>query len=248
MKHLVRNYEQFNRFVNDVLPDLQNDEVYFLSMSARKKYLTLEEREKYQLARTEMMLRKIVHSKDQLHHAMNELSAQISVRTTKSGLIMPEKALVCYINVNPSSMIKALTMFKRDMNHELAQVMSALMGDGQPNYDSIKYSTRKFMNCVQKSKGTRHWLDIDVDSLDVTYRNMLVRELSDIESHTIETHGGYHVLINREQLNQSNIQLHKVVKDIDTQLKLVGGECIFNKNAMIPVAGTLHAGKLVLLN
>ena len=46
---------------------------------------------------------------------------------------------------------------------------------------------------------------------------------------------GYHVLINREQLNQSNVELHNVVREIDTQLKLAGGECIFNKNAMIPV-------------
>ncbi len=247
MKHLIQDYNQFNTFVNDVLPELQKDEVYFISMSARKKYLTLDEREKYQLARTEMFARKVVHDKTQLQHAMDELSAQMSVRTTKSGLKMPEKALVTYINVNPSSMIKALTLFKKDMDHELNQIMSTLISDGEPNFDAVKYATRKFMNCVQKSKGTRHYLDIDVDSLDEQYKDQLVAQLNDIENHVLETHGGFHVLINREQLNGSGIQLHKIVREIDNELKKIDSECIFNKNAMIPVPGSLHAGKLVKL-
>ena len=247
MKHLIQDQEEFNYFLWDILPELQRDEVYFVSLSARKKYLTEEERGLYDLGRTEMYARKVVRSKDKFKYVMNELSAIFNIRETKSGLPMPEKANVVYVNINPASMVKAVTAFKADMDREISQVINGLMDGGNPNYLALQYADRKLMNHIQKSKGTRHYLDVDVDSLDMNDLELLTRGLNDyqIKYHIIETHGGFHVLVDRVSLNQSKCPLHVYVKNLDNWLKQRDKECVFNQNGMIPVPGTLHAGKLV---
>lgn len=247
MKHLVQDWDQFNYFAEQILPPLFRDEVYFVSLSTRKKYLTPEEREKYQLSQTEMYARKVVRSKDKLQFVMNELSAIFSIRETKSGQPMPLKANVVYININPSSMMKATNAFIADMNRETAQIINGLMAGGEPNFLALQYADRKLLNYIQKNAGTRTYLDVDVDSLDHFYLDILTSGLLEynVEHYVIETHGGFHVLINRDSLNRSKYRLHEEVKALDNLLKPLDKECIFNSNAMIPVPGTLHAGKLV---
>jgi len=56
---IIYDEDQVRQF-HALLKPLVKDEVYFLSMSARNKYLTQEERELYNLGRSEMMSRKIV--------------------------------------------------------------------------------------------------------------------------------------------------------------------------------------------
>lgn len=51
MSKLIHNREEYNKFIN-ILPDLKDDEVYFLSLSARNKYLTDAERTLFGLGRT----------------------------------------------------------------------------------------------------------------------------------------------------------------------------------------------------
>lgn len=244
---MIIDKEQFNQFIK-ILPDLQNDEVYFVSLSARQKYLTLKEREFYALGRTEMFSREIVKSKKDFPYIMNKLLYSLEYKTTRNGKQIPEKALVTYINVNPSSTIEAFYQFRKEMNRYKNEINKALMGNKEPNYTGILNINRKLMNCIQKSRSRKYYIDIDFDILPedndllVDFQKYLIT--AKVKYHTIQTQGGYHVLIKKDTLNDK-IKLHEKLKEYKSQL--ISGEVIINKNQMVPIPGTLQANKLVKL-
>jgi len=254
--NLIQDEKQFNNFVDNILPDLKNDEVYFISLSARNKYLTDEERDTYALGRTEMFSRQIAKSKEQLkEYTMKKLGMSLLYKTTKNGLQIPEKALVVYININPSSMLKAYQLFQEKMNKEMNTIINALRNNKEPNYDRTLIQKRLLMNCVQKSSGEKHYIDIDCDTKKPEVVESLTASLSNskIEFHVIETQGGFHFLIKKDtiptnkKLKHLNIQkfnlmrIIQAARDVDGE----GNEIAINGNVMVPVPGSCQANFLV---
>ena len=246
--NLIQDEKQFNNFVDNILPELKDDEVYFISLSARNKYFTNEEREKYALGRTEMFSRQIAKSKEQLKtYTIKKLEASLSYKTTKNGLQIPEKALVVYININPSSMIKAYQLFQGEMNREVNDIMNALKNNKKPNYDRTLIQERLLMNCIQKSSGEKHYIDIDCDTKEPKILHFLSKELcgAEIKFSIIETQGGYHFLLKKNTLPKG-FNLQGLLNDaISTDTN--NSEIMINGNVMIPVPGTLQANKLVTI-
>lgn len=242
---LVVDKTQFDYFVN-LLPELRPGEVYFVSLSARNKYLTPEERVYYALGRTEMYARTVVKSKADFPLAMEKLAAADSYRTTKNGMRVPAHCRVVYVNINPSDMVGAYNVFTQEMNAVRADVMKAALNGNEPNLDAFVNMERRLLNAVQKTPGNKFYLDVDVDSKQPEVVQVLMDGLNEycVEYHVVETHGGYHVLVNREGLNKSGYKLYQHVKSLDG---LVQGEVVFNSNAMVPVPGTMQAGHLVRL-
>jgi|GEM_PF-2215419 len=261
---LIKDKKEFEKFVN-LLPDLKNDEVYFVSLSARNKYLTDKEREKYGLGRTEMFARTIVKRKEDWEFSMNKLATNLLYKTTKTGMKIPEKALVVYANINPSSMIKAYSMFRADMNRELEQVTQSAIKGNKTNFDHFIKAERKLLNCVQKSRSYKYFIDIDFDIKDPEILNMFLGTIRDgvlnffkdlvkfkEMINVIKTHGGFHLLIKRDLMDTINLVLkdlgynfNDLVNGAHKKAKEENGEVVFNKNAMVPVCGTLQAGTLV---
>lgn len=240
---LITNSSEYEKFKQHVLCDLADDEVYFLSLSARNKYLTEEERVEFSLGRTEMFGRTIAKSKEDYDYAMDKLGWSLQYKTTKNGREIPAKALVVYANINPSSSLKAYLMFQKEMSNMVEETLIAQMNDKKPTLDGFKYAERKLMNCFQKATGNRYWVDIDFD-IDKT-RTFILTAVTDhlIAKHiVIETKSGYHLLIQRESLQftakSMAIPLHKLVEQANIDAAYFGGEVVFNKNAMIPVPGT----------
>jgi hypothetical protein len=243
---LIQNVRQYNLFL-DVLPDLDAGEVYFVSLSARNKYLTPFERDFFGLGRTEMFARTIVRSKDKWAEAMRLLEGEAQTRQTKNGFVVPQKALVTYVNINPSSSVDAYMLYTEKMNGELSQALRAERTGKSANYLAFTRADRMLMDCFQNSTA-RIYLDIDIDTHDPEYVLTLVQELNDfgVTKHIIKTHGGYHVLILRTSLNGSGMRLDKTLRGLQEKCK--GSiEIMINKNGMIPMPGTLQAEVLVTL-
>jgi hypothetical protein len=259
MNNLIKDQAQFDKFI-EILPELKKDEVYFISLSARNKYLTKEEREFYSLGQTEMFGREIAQSKDKLaNYIMKKLEATLSYKTTRNKKSIPEKSLVVYANINPSSMIKAYYQFQNEMNRQMSEIMLALQNDKQPNYSFVNIQTRELMNCIQKSTGTKHYVDIDCDTKELKVLNYFKEVFMKdwIKFYIIETKGGYHFLLKKdtfpEKYNLMNIIAD--TKKILINLHYNQGdfkkddfefpEIIINSNAMIPVPGTMQSDHLV---
>lgn len=250
---MIIDKNQFDKFIA-ILPELEKDQVYFVSLSARNKYLTDEERRFYGLGRTEMFARTLVRSKGDFEFAMKKLQAELGYKTTKNGKPIPKKAIVTYININPSSMVDAYNLFKKESDHELAEMIKAYMNGKQPNFDGFKRLDRKLLNCVQKSKGNRYFLDIDFDIPREKWLLMgeltSVLDLYNVSNYAIKTKSGYHVLINREHLTKrgKDIQLHKLIKNFNEEVKDKDiGEVVFNDNQMVAIPGTMQSDHLVTM-
>lgn len=251
MTTLIKNRKQFDRFVA-VLPELERDEVYFLSLSARNKYLTDTEREEYSLGRTEMFSRHTAFDKEGINLAIRKMEADLETKMTRGGHPIPEKALVVYFNIHPSSMIRAYASFKNQMDRHYDEVMQSLMnGNSEPHYHPFAGMRTKLMNHIQKSPSRKVWVDIDVDGpaspeLDqAQYILLQVLNQRKLEFMQIWTQGGFHLMVKiSEQMKMANIFKH--INDADSILKRVGGEAKFNSNAMIPLPGTQQAGHDVI--
>jgi len=86
---MIKDNNEFEKFLN-ILPDLQKDEVYFVSLSARNKLLTPEERSFYSLGRTEMFARETAFSKEDLEKKIKvNLSDRLKSKRTNNGKEIP---------------------------------------------------------------------------------------------------------------------------------------------------------------
>ena len=246
MTTLVKDKSHFTRFVTEVMKPLLPGEKYFISLSARNKYLTEEERRYYNLGRTEMFGRTLGNG--DWDFTMAKLAANLQYRTTKSGMSYPDKALVVYVNINPSNSVQACGRFAQKVVEMQNELMNGFLNGKTPNLDSFTKGDRLLMNFYQKTPGTRHYLDVDVDgsyALTVELTNAL--DDSGTKHHLIKTRGGYHVMIDRISRNKTKFPVHEVVQSLHKEAKAVDGEVIINGNAMVPMPGTLQGGTLVEL-
>lgn len=242
---MIHNEEHFSTF-GKWLPELRQDEVYFLSLSARNKYLSDEEREQYGFGRTEMFARNTARDKAGIRYVMAKLEATLSYRKTRAGKDMPRHALVVYMNVNPSSLIKAYGTFTAQMDKILQETLLAeLNNTGSPPFDPIKRMETHLMNAVQKSTGRRHLVDIDVDTKERWVYDEMAQHFQDcgISYMSIETRGGFHFLLKKDTFpKERKINFNAQCKDVE---KRCGAEVCINSNAMVPVPGTHQGGHLV---
>lgn len=255
---IVGDEEMLKLFLSH-FPELVDDEVFFLSLSARNKYLTDDERERYDLGRTEMFSRQTAYDREGILMAIARMEADLAVRKTRNGSDIPHHCLVTYFNVHPSSTIDAYTAFKAQLDHHYNETFKSVLHGKTANYEPFLRSRTHLMNHIQKSKSRRIYIDIDIDCSDEGVAFHAALEVSNdlfdcaIKHLRVQTQGGYHILIDREQLNAFNksseksekINLHEDIVKASELVEPYGGEVVFNKNAMVPLPGTYQVGRLV---
>jgi len=252
---LIKDQKQFNKFI-DLLPELQNDEVYFISLSARNKYLSKEEREHYSLGQTEMFGREIAQSKEKLEtYTIKKLESLLEFKTTRNGMLIPEKSLVVYMNINPSSMVKAYMQFQKEMSNQISEITSALMNGKNPNYSFVNIQTRELMNCIQKSSSRKEFIDIDCDTKEKQVIEYLYDSLAEngILFYLIETKGGLHFLIKKDTIPKfvnkycvvRSFNIMNIINKAKELSEIKDVEIMINNNAMVPVPGTMQSDFLV---
>jgi hypothetical protein len=240
-------------FLSRILAPLQNDEVYFIALSARNKYLTDEERKQYALNHTEMFAREIMIKNGTWDYIFRKLEGTLKAKRTKTGLEFPEKALVVYANINPSSAVRAIQQFKRELAEAEENVMrKILLNRGEPNdydFDFFKLAKSKLYNAYQRNASRKIFLDIDMDVKNEEALHHIILPLTENKAQfiTVETRGGFHIMVKRD-----TIKGNYIYKSIDAAKALAGSdengkeyEIMFNPNAMVPVPGTMHGNFLV---
>jgi hypothetical protein len=246
MLKFVYNEDELKKFFDIVVPPLNNKEVYFTSLSARNKQLTEEERILYSLGRTEMFERKTIREKDWLKfkRTIYKYETSENAMTGREGMPLPSKCLIIYFNINPCDMVKAYRTFMDNMNENLFNLLSGGgSGDGY-----FKRIDRELMNAIQKSTGTRHYIDIDIDVKDkytLPFKQFLeafLQELKikEVEYFVVETKNGYHILLKKESIHFNYNHLIDLAR-IDAADGILGiKEIEHNSNGMIPLPGCLQ--------
>jgi hypothetical protein len=248
MYKIIYDEEELKKFF-DILPPLKSTEVFFVSLSARNKYLTKELQTYYGLGRTEMFEKRIIRYRDweRLLRTLRKFETAAGSYLTKKGLNIPDRCITCYININPSDTLKAYKEFNQTMTEYMYEL--AHCATDNRDLDNISKRINKMdnllMTCYQKNRGTKHFIDID---FDIPKSNEIFWEFishftyhlddNNVKYHVIDTHSGYHVLLERDTVKFNFTEL---INPLNKKAKnLYNSEVVLNKNEMIPIPGTLQ--------
>lgn len=263
---IVANEEELLFFHENILPPLLPTEVYFLSLSSRNKYLTEEEKKVYELGRNEMFAKTIVRDStwERFIRAIRRLECDERGYTTKNDMPIPQKSLVCYININPSNTIKALNEFNKITNEYMFELANTAIGgkDQENILNRINKIDNNLMTCYQTATGTKYWIDFDLDVSKAwkPYNDPTITQWLEAKGITkghyywIATKSGYHLLLDKQKIKFNPFQLVELLTNryandfIEYTLKYCPeqypGACKFeiikNDNAMIPMPGTFQ--------
>ncbi len=227
----------------DILKPLEDDDVYFMSLSARKKYLTKEEEENIQLTKTIMFQRKLVkkHKFSHFLKTVKEYEMRIgSILSKGNDSIVPQKCMLIYLTINPCSSTRALKRFYSKSQELLFNSYS-----DKSLIKNFRRVSSMLNTCFQQSMNKSKLIDIDMDigHNNTNFLHRLLKEFDEkeVKYHVIQTRGGYHVLIEKNTINYNYTKrihsLNKEAKKINEKY-----EIIINKNGMIPLPGTIQAG------
>jgi hypothetical protein len=253
---VVADVEEMRWFHANILPRCLPNEVHFLSMSARNKKLSEEEREKFQLGRSEMFAKQIVRHDDFdsfLQH-VRRFEVNKEAYLTKAGLPFPDKVLVCYVNICPIDMLGAMSDQVKELNDITMALANSAVKGSKGGVQEEMYKVRKSFDTCQslfaRNFGHREWVDVDVDfkeSVDgvsfaddhyLKIRNIFEEYLGEHLVYYVKTGGGIHCLVKKAELK---IDLKAVCE------KLASGEgvkeAVINRNQMMPLPGTFQYGE-----
>lgn len=213
---LIYSEELLKEFLS-LLPEETEDEVYYISLFARKKYCPelIWSNDKTQLRRLTSKKRDIIKKIKQLEvdYGLYDLN----------GKIVPQESLVIYINPNPRSQIKATRI--------LMKKLTDIICDNAKGFNVHQEA----LSALQKSKSKGYFIDFDIDVKDKsTFDINIVYNYVNRESVTIvETRGGYHCLLKVAKING---EYKKSFYQNLSKFSDVEGDCF------IPIPGTIQGG------
>lgn len=159
------------------LPDLKEDETFYVCLMARKKYCKdlIKANDKQQLKR-------FTANKNNLLQKIDQLEIPLGKWLLRDKQPAPEKSLVLYINPNPRHMVKAT--WKMDKK------IRKLLKNNSKGYNIHAEA----MSCIQKAKSKSFCVLFDIDSKDIDL-NEMSSILPKRYYKVLETRGGYHIIV-----------------------------------------------------
>lgn len=212
--------EQELRSFIEWLPELKDNERFYVCLLARNKYAP-----GFKLGTTgsdrKQCSRQLV-TKDTLFNAIRQMEVPVGSYVSK-GVDVPQVALAAYINPNPRCMDNAM----KSATHLL---LDQVMGNKKCNPVELMMTT------VHKSIGTKHTVDFDFDGDDINIDNMW--SVINKEAVTvIMTRGGFHALVNPKLVSSEYRNTW-----YQSMMKLPGIDC--TGDSMIPIPGTHQGGTI----
>jgi hypothetical protein len=265
----VEDEDELRWFWTYGIPPLKKNELYFASLSARNKRLTLEERTQYKLGRSEMFAKTIIRHDDFNNFVKHLRRFECDKRgfLTKAGVPYPDKVLVLYFNICPINAYTSLQdLIKESLASQKQLLDAALTGKDDAINESWHKLTKMWdstQSIFARNFGTREWLDLDLDidnyktakgwSAIDKIKSWMTGFLGVGNVMLVQTTGGIHCLIRRSSLAELSKSvkadpMKRILTMITPNLELGGinvKEVVRNDNEQIPLPGTLQYGSLV---
>jgi hypothetical protein len=249
--HFLEDENELKWFYDHCIPSLKEDEVFFLSLSARNKQLSEEERKFYSLGRSEMFGKQVIRkdSYETIFEHVLRYESRIGSWQTRINKPIPQKCMIVYWNINPSSTRKVITDTFEHINELQGELTNAALKNSKVAIDSAFHKIKKYFDSIvslyARNEGTKYWLDIDVDvekkEFQYNYLSIhyyLLSKLGIGNFVEIETKGGIHILVKRIAIKFNPQEIVDEISKIFQDAKDIN----INHNAMIPLPGTNQAG------
>jgi hypothetical protein len=215
--NFLKDEAQLELFLSEVRKtwNLEKDEVIFIALMVRNKYLTAEEKKTIDLSRANIVNRQIVDTLDLAHvkRAIQKMEVSEGVYLDKSGNPIPAQCLIPYFTYNPVSPVDAFAKTQKQFVDYLMELDNR-SGDKANTYSRLQRLDRAYWTNLQHAFSRKMLLDFDFDLPDRELGFQLTDEfMTSLRSHgaetfRVQTRSGFHVLVNRKTINYNyNVDL-----------------------------------------
>lgn len=243
---LLKDEEETKKFINTVLQPLKDDEVYIAVLTARKKYCETIS------SSLEVVNRDIIRSNDtnKILRKFRKLAIVEGIYTDKNEDVIPIDAFALYVLPEPRSTLKGYKEFTRDINE---WIYSDLIGTNK-NLNYYRNVDTKLFSAIHKSRSRASYFIFDIDLKDEEllsdFRDAMLDNNIKEESikWTSETHGGYHMILERNESTGTFVSLFKTGKiklSKSYDILFTNAYIELRKDTMTPIPGCLQGGFLV---
>ncbi|MEY4935268.1 MAG: hypothetical protein RIS64_1627 [Bacteroidota bacterium] len=220
---IIKDREQLDALVR-FLPDLQADEVYYVSLLARNKWvkttgITIS---------SQVQLKRFQATKKTLVNKLEQMEVAYGAYMDK-GKPIPEDALGVYITPNP-----------RSLTQSNFTVMKELLTGIQTGQILNPYQVS--LSALQTNCSKKVFFDLDIDiEYDKISENRIkeLRQAIELPATWIRTRGGFHCLIH---LNEIPKALASKWYQQVLSLKTDGIDITMNGDNVMPLAGCTQGG------
>jgi hypothetical protein len=232
----LQDEDELKRFRERILPKLGKDEVFYLMLGARHKYLTDEEKGIYNMNGSDMIRRVTVRSNsfETLRDSILDFCVPEGRYKDKNGKPLPIHCFTLYITPNPRDSRRASVSIVQKITEALLNHNTTMRLENMMLSEIHKYSTNKV------------WIDLDLDPKGnddpIKTLETIYTILGDTETITVKTRSGFHVLVKKDSLD--NRIKKSFFKDIKTLSDTMEGEVEFKGDTLLPVPGCLQGGKV----
>lgn len=177
---IITDPDKLQEFI-DWLPELQEGEIYYVALFARKKYCSAIKGDKAQIKR-------FTSNKEFLYDKIKQLECEVGCYKLNNTPI-PNEALALYISPNPRSLIKASKV--------LTKKLLDLVLDKYSGYNP----QAEALNVIQVTGGKTVFMDFDFDNTTIEEMKPLIFNIVNENAITfVQTKNGFHLLIEISKL------------------------------------------------
>lgn len=211
------------------LPELNNNECYYLSLFARSKYAkNIDGTNKFPHIKTDkaQLKRFTVSNKDLIYDKIKQLEVQIGAYKTKDGNDIPQESLALYITPNP-----------RNQQTAMFNLMKRLIDIQQCK--GLNYNIHaEAISAIQKSCSRKIFTDFDIDldnAEDFVKSKLDYSKINNECVNILKTRGGIHILIELDKVAYEFKKTWYLHLTTNFNIDIKGDN-------MIPVQGTYQGG------
>jgi hypothetical protein len=182
---IIQNETLLKEFV-EWLPELKDNETYYLTLFARRKYAP----DVPYLKTDKSQLKRLTSKKEFIIDKIKQMECAIGTYKQKE-VIVPEHALVAYITPNPRDLEKAT----KESLKKFAELITKPYGNYNPHQEVLSE--------IQKAYSRKIYFDLDFDNVDKDYIISNLENKINFDCLTfLKTRGGYHVLIKLDKIDK----------------------------------------------
>lgn len=226
MTSLIYDISETKDFLNRVLASLEDDEVYLILLNSRKKYCPGE------LSRSEEVLgREIIRDNDvnKILRKIKKISCVDNVYVDRNTLRpISTECFALYFLLDPRSTLKGYSEFISDINKWIYESFK-----GEPNLELYRRMDVKLFSAIHKNRSRPLYRVIDIDKKDEDILDKITSLLKGNIRHIIETHGGYHITVDKS--NDTGKIIYEKISGRMEHVEILD-------EPMNPIPGTLQGG------